>query len=309
MNPFATSHSSKLRAGDIVEVLSYSHIMETLDENGQLDKMPFMPEMIKYCGQQFRVYKRANYVCIDGNGMGGLNKTVTLENIRCDGTSHHDCKKSCSIFWKEDWLEKCTAYKNSLNKQSKAIIDENKLKTYNTDTGKFVCQSTCLSSASTQLKSLSKFRYLLKELFSHNRGIFKSLKKLFYFIGFKILHKSSISCSRPLVGISVKTPTTSLNLQASDWVEVKSFEEIIETLDREGKNRGLLFTAEMHNFCGNRHRVKNKLDKMISEESFQMVELTTTVLLEDVTCQAECTGFGCSRHAYHYWREIWLKKI
>lgn len=309
MSLFTASYSSRLKAGDLVEVLPYRQILETLDENGQLDNMPFMPEMIKYCGQRFRVYKRVNYVCVDGNGMGALNKTVTLKNIRCDGAFHSGCQKACSIFWKEGWLKKCSADTKHVDKDSNDVDDMHILKTNDSNTGKFICQSTRLSLASVHIRTLSKLRYLMKELFSGNRAFVKSIIVLSCFIIFKLSHKSIIPAYRLLKGKSQKTPTVSLNLQAGDRVVVKSPEEIGETLDNEGKNRGLVFTAEMHSFCGKRFKVKNRLDKMILEENGQMVELSNTVLLEDVTCQAICKGFGCSRHAYHYWREIWLKKI
>jgi len=309
MSLFAASYSLRLTAGDLVEVFPYRQILKTLDENGQLDNMPFMPEMIQYCGQRFRVHKRVNYVCVDGNGMGALNKTVTLENIRCDGAFHSGCQKACFLFWKEDWLKKCSADTKHGDQEPNEINDEFILKTNDSNTGQFICQSIMISSASVHLRTFSKFRYLIKELLSGNRTFGKSLKDLSCFIIFKFSNKSIIPAYRLLNGTSPKTPTVSLNLQAGDWVEVKSPEEIVETLDHEGKNRGLVFTAEMHSFCGKRFRVKNRLDKMISEENGQMVELTNTVLLEDVTCQAICKGFGCSRHAYHYWREIWLRKV
>src|SRR5262249_30747550 len=49
--------------GDWVEVRSKDEILRTLDKNGQLDGLPFMPEMFKFCGRQLRVYKRAHKTC------------------------------------------------------------------------------------------------------------------------------------------------------------------------------------------------------------------------------------------------------
>ena len=40
---------NKLKPGDIVEVLSPSEILETLDSDGTLNNLPFMPEMIAHC--------------------------------------------------------------------------------------------------------------------------------------------------------------------------------------------------------------------------------------------------------------------
>jgi hypothetical protein len=312
MSILAASFSSRLRSGDVVEVLPCRQILETLDENGQLDNMPFMPEMIKYCGQRFIVSKRVNYVCVEGNGIGGLNKTVTLQNVRCDGVHHGDCQKTCSIFWKEAWLKKCANDTKPVNGDAndpKEAILEKRLKTRDGSTGEFICQSTRLNPATSHIGSFSKMKYLMKVILSGNKGFIKSILDLSCFIRFKVSHRLSNTSCRFLKGTSLKTPTISLDLQAGDWVEIKSPEEIAATIDQNGKNRGLAFTPEMHHFCGKRFKVKQRLEKMISEVSGHIVELTDTVLLEDVTCQGVCKSFGCSRQAYHYWREIWLKKI
>src|SRR5262249_35222364 len=52
-----------LRAGDLVEVRSEPEILATLDAEGRLDGLPFMPEMLQYCGQRFRVFKSAHKTC------------------------------------------------------------------------------------------------------------------------------------------------------------------------------------------------------------------------------------------------------
>jgi hypothetical protein len=43
----------KLRAGDWVEVRSREEILRSLDENGRLEGLPFMPQMFQYRGQRF----------------------------------------------------------------------------------------------------------------------------------------------------------------------------------------------------------------------------------------------------------------
>ena len=40
-----------LRVGEAVEVRSEAEILSRLDENGRLDGLPFMPEMLQFCGQ------------------------------------------------------------------------------------------------------------------------------------------------------------------------------------------------------------------------------------------------------------------
>ena len=38
------------RPGDLVEVKSADEILATLDADGTLDHLPFMPEMVEFCG-------------------------------------------------------------------------------------------------------------------------------------------------------------------------------------------------------------------------------------------------------------------
>jgi hypothetical protein len=50
----------ELRAGDWVEVRTKQEILQTLDRNGRLGGMPFMPQMFSYCGQRFRINQSAH---------------------------------------------------------------------------------------------------------------------------------------------------------------------------------------------------------------------------------------------------------
>src|SRR4029453_14824847 len=97
-----------LRAGEWVQVRSREEILATLDENGRLDEMPFMPEMLKYCGARMMVGKRAHKTCDPALGIGGrkMANTVHLSNIRCNGAAHDGCEAACLIFWKEAWLKR-----------------------------------------------------------------------------------------------------------------------------------------------------------------------------------------------------------
>ena len=76
----------RLRAGDWVQVRSKEEILSTLDANGRLDELPFMPEMLQYCGMKMQVSKRAHKTCDPAVGIVGrkMASTVHLENIRCE---------------------------------------------------------------------------------------------------------------------------------------------------------------------------------------------------------------------------------
>ena len=83
--------------------------LQTLDKNGRLDGLPFMPQMFRYCGQRFQVYKRAHKTCdtVSGRPTSGrrLSSSVHL-NLRCDGQAYGGCQAGCLIFWKEAWLKR-----------------------------------------------------------------------------------------------------------------------------------------------------------------------------------------------------------
>src|SRR5438132_394387 len=96
----------KLRRGDLVQVRSPAEIMATLDANGMLDGLPFMPEMVEYCGRQFVVGKRAEKICdtIHSYASRRLPDAVLLEELRCNGSGHDGCQAECRLFWKDVWL-------------------------------------------------------------------------------------------------------------------------------------------------------------------------------------------------------------
>src|SRR6266850_3211640 len=102
-----SSRSLGLRAGDWVEVRSAEEILATLDEQAGLDALPFMPEMLQYCGKRFRVFKAAHKACdtIKKTGNRRMENAVHLENLRCDGQEHGGCQARCLLYWKEAWLK------------------------------------------------------------------------------------------------------------------------------------------------------------------------------------------------------------
>src|SRR2546423_6766427 len=101
---------ARLFPGDLVEVRAPEEILETLDADGTLDHLPFMPEMVEFCGRRFRVAKRVVKTCYSGSisTMLGFrtDDVVLLDGLRCSGAAHDGCQKACMIFWREAWLRK-----------------------------------------------------------------------------------------------------------------------------------------------------------------------------------------------------------
>ena len=101
-----------LKAGEVVEVASREEILRTLDRDGRLDGLPFMPEMFAFCGRRLRVFRRAHKTCDTTGRVGSghesrsMKGAVHLEGARCDGRGHGGCEAGCLIFWKEAWLRR-----------------------------------------------------------------------------------------------------------------------------------------------------------------------------------------------------------
>src|ERR1700751_40547 len=103
---------SQLRPGDLVEVKSPSEIAATLDKAGTVDQLPFMREMLAYCGRRFRVSQRVVKVCASGMKTGWYfgefrtDDVILLDGLRCSGADHDGCQQACTIFWRTAWLHK-----------------------------------------------------------------------------------------------------------------------------------------------------------------------------------------------------------
>jgi hypothetical protein len=99
----------KLRVGDWVEVRSKEEILSTLDKKGQLEGLPFMPQMFNYCGQRFRVFKSAHKTCdwVYTVKSRRLPNGIHLD-LRCDGEAYGGCQTACLIYWKKAWLKPVT---------------------------------------------------------------------------------------------------------------------------------------------------------------------------------------------------------
>jgi len=95
-----------LQPGDLVEVRSKEEILSTLDVNGLNKGLLLMPEMLGFCGQQFKVYKRVERFVLEHTGeFRRMKNTVLLDGVLCDGWGGA-CDRSCFFFWREAWLKR-----------------------------------------------------------------------------------------------------------------------------------------------------------------------------------------------------------
>jgi hypothetical protein len=345
-------YNVKLRAGDWVEVRSKAEILKSLDRQGRLDRLPFMPHMFQYCGQQFQVYKRAHKTCDTVNQTGGrrLADAVHLD-LRCDGETYGGCQAHCLIFWKGAWLkrveregrtdegpqldERVTPDRLSptVGCTEEDVLAATQAEAQHPDgERRFVCQATELPHYTNLLPWWDVRQYM--EDYHSGNVTHGALFRGFVFAGYQKLIKSGIGLGGPLrwlydhfqalwggipypcrggrISAGQSTPNRVLNLQPGEVVRVKSYQEILSTLDVESKNRGLYFDTELVPYCGGIYQVKTRVSKYINEKTGMMVNLKTdAVILEGVWCQARysnCRMF-CPRSIYSWWREIWLERI
>ncbi len=302
---------NNIKKGMLVEVRPFSEIVKTLDSNGTLDGLPFMPEMTEYCGRKFSVSYKIEKTCVGKTGRMSVNEFINndvffLEGIRCNGANHDNCQRGCMIFWKGAWLKKAADDKVDYNENKiNEEVDKRLLKT-KVDDNIFFCQSTELDAATLRLTKVEKLLKVFSEVKSGTYGIIKGMKLVILPVWRKIIRK--IKNQQPYGRLS-KTKTEILNLQPGETVVIKSIKEIIETLDKHGKNKGLEFSPDMRAYCGKKFKVKNRLDKMILEHNGKMININNTVILDEITCNCFYALGGCTRRELQFWREIWLTRV
>lgn len=307
-----------------MEVRPASEILATLDGNGCLAALPFMPEMVKYCGRRFRVFKSAHKTC-DPTGCTNLRRmedAVHLET-RCDGSSHDGCEARCLLIWKTAWLKPVDGPASErivpefcdlgpLRKTTRAVTKDGSIR--------YRCQVTELVPATTNLPSRQPGHYL-EDLASGNikpKTFIRVIVGGVFRLGFSKLTKPFSGFFKRLIkrGQAVVTPAKdnrdSVNLQPGEMVRVRTAEEILATLDGNSKNRGLSFEREMLMYCGGTYKVLYRLNKIISEKTGKMLHLKNdAIVLEGIVCG----GLGnrsrlfCQRAPYFYWREAWLQRL
>ena len=320
-----------LKPGELVRVRSAPEIFSTLDDRGMLDGLPFMPEMLKYCGQTLPVTHRADKTCAGDGVVRRMHDTVHLQEIRCDGSAHDGCQAACLTFWKEAWLERANtgSATNGSRPVPSRLGDEDRsyadrtlrpATRKNTDAGvRYRCQATDIPNATQPLRFRHVDQYV-RDLQNWSvrkivRGLVIELFNLWQGFSKRRLPKALLiygGRQYPFVVGRLETgttPTRQLDLRPGDLVRIRSKEEIEATLDTTNHNRGLSFDGEMSNYCGRTARVRARVNRLIEEATGEMIQINSDcVILEGVVCAADYHRF-CPRAIYPYWREVWLERV
>jgi hypothetical protein len=316
---------NKFAVGDWVEVRSKEEILQSLDARGQLDGMPFMPEMLQFCGKRFQVYKSAHKTCDPDYNSRRIRNAVHLET-RCDGQAHGGCQAGCLLFWKDIWLKPA-----AIDKSSAPIIrigdtsagESNAPATGCTESAiwngtqavaadandiepTYICQTT-----QVQYEEPLKWwdlRQYFEDFWSGNTSLWRLFcgfvwsmyfhlsqagiglgpaMRWFYNVVHPLGRGNKWPRERGIIPEGQPTPTVSLNLQPGELVRVKSHDEILATLNDGSKNRGLWWDAELVPYCGKTYRVAKRVHNVLDEKTGKMVRMKSpSILLESVICAA-----------------------
>jgi hypothetical protein len=307
-----------------VEVKRPAAILATLDERGRLEELPFMPEMARRCGRRYVVDRRAERICdtVHYTGARRPDRTVFLDDLRCDGSAHGGCQAECRLLWKEEWLEKIApdappppAIEAGEMEELLARIAPH---VRAEDAGEggpracWSCQATALPQA-TRLLGVWDPRSYVREYTTGNVRLGRFLR---------VSARAAVQEPMDKLGLMprVHVPGTRtapaadppLNLQPGELVQVRSREEIAATLTPDGKHRGLWFDREMAAFCGRTLRVRRRVERIIDERNGRMIQLKNDcVTLEGGVCSGDLSlqRWFCPREIYSYWRECWLRRV
>jgi hypothetical protein len=302
-------------SGTVVEVRSYEEIRATLDADGMFEGVPFMDEMREFCGRRFRVFKRAEKMCVERPyhfDLRRMHEAVFLEEVRCDGGSHDGCGRLCMVFWKEAWLKPAPPgaspeppidWTEILRRRapSRQWPEIDPSKTYR-------CQSTALYDATEHLR-LWDLRHYVRDTQTGSLRPPQAVKVVLRVIYNTVAGAVGKPEFGKVVGTNKKTPLVVLGLRPGEVVRVKRKSDVALTLDERGRNRGLGFgDTEVSRHCGKTYTVLSRVDRMILEDTGKMRKIENTVLLQGSACEGLAFR-GCARHSHPMWREAWVDRI
>jgi hypothetical protein len=327
MTRSATIESLRLRVGDVVEVRSAEEIMATLDVNGELDNLPFMPEMLDFCGRRMSVDKVATKLCdfVGKTGMHRMENAVHLTGARCSGSAHGGCQTACLLYWKEAWLKRVdpgTPESATGRRIDLPLLDTNVRRGCDDDGQPlYRCQATEIIRAAPELLPFRDMRQYVTDVQIGNAAVYASV--MAFFVGLfnrlqdvskrllpaRLRFRDGLPWGFVKGRVVGRTPTEHLDLQPGELVRIKTKEQIEATLNADRLNRGMGFEEEMSRFCGKTARVQARVTRCLDEGTGKLLDLKNPcIVLEGVVC-AGAYHANCPRQYVSFWREIWLERV
>ena len=323
-----------LRAGERVRLRPWAEIQQSLDAEGRTGKLPFMGEMLAMQGKTFVVDSRADKTCDTINLTGcnrAMDNTVHLSGVRCDGSAHGGCQAYCLLYFREEWLERSPSPTDADQPGRHAETAEQtdppaelvqRLEAYaDKGPGYYRCQATQALEASRPLVGVGHYWTTLRTrnvplgrwprlAFWRVVNLYQKFSRHFVPKRLRIAGGATLpNLWGPVV--DEQWPERPLqDFQAGELVEVRSRREILATLDRYQRNKGLWFDQEMVPLCGKRGRVLYRVERLIDEGSGRMLKVKKDLYV--VAGMVGCEGIQhklCTRQAIAMLRDAWLRRV
>jgi hypothetical protein len=259
-----------------------------------------------------------------------MDAAVHLTAVRCDGSAHGGCQANCLLFWKEEWLkpvaEDGAPAPDVRQPVTRAGATRGDVERATHQPGsplsgpdeRWSCQNTQLRSAARRIPHWD-LRHFARDVRNGTVGLRTVLRYLGPYLvnTYQSISKNKFprwaringGAAVPAVhGTLTSTPAQRLDLRPGERVRVRSRQEIRQTVDRDGRNRGLSFDVEMTPYCGESLRVERRVNRLIDDWTGQMLDLPSDcIVLEGAVCKGLYHGL-CTRRTDTYWREIWLER-
>jgi hypothetical protein len=107
---------------------------------------------------------------------------------------------------------------------------------------------------------------------------------------------------------NAKMKSKTHKLKVGDWVQVRSKEEILRTLDGNSQLDGMPFMPEMFAFCGKRFQVYKRAHKTCDTVFPVRGRRVDCAVHLNTRCDGSAHG-GCQASCLIFWKEAWLKPI
>lgn len=99
-----------------------------------------------------------------------------------------------------------------------------------------------------------------------------------------------------------------MKLRAGDWVEVKSKEEILAILDKNGRLEEMPFMPQMFQYCGQKFTVYKRAHKTCDTVYPIRGRRVSSAVHLDLRCNGAAYG-GCQAACLIFWKTAWLRPV
>jgi hypothetical protein len=162
------------------------------------------------------------------------------------------------------------------------------------------CQIFCLPRMAQPIGIIDNFQYIyrrtkrfLKRRLIYMRNRFAST----------LFRKNNVN------SVEINGNFAAMNIQAGDFVHIKSKDVIRATLNNWNNLKGCAFLEEMSPYCSTNQRVYKRVERFLDERDYHMKKCHGLVILEGVFCHGTVDFGKCDRTCYFFWREEWLEKL